>query len=197
MNIFPTTRAKIKARIRAYEKALAKEKKTFGAYDDGYGKRYLLGPLYMLADDNEGALDHFEWFEEAFPDDGGEPFHVLCLALALYRAGREEQARKKLLEAMLSNLYIIPSLLGEQQEEHDMWHFSSFTERDYCKEMPELYNVWDKSEVVWAKDLYHSEAFSKLRARHVEIYHLLDGERDRRKRAKLIDAASSLGEAAV
>jgi len=55
---------------------------------DGYGKRYLLGPLYMLMGDIDGALVSFDWYEAAYPDDGGEPYQYLTWALALFRGSR-------------------------------------------------------------------------------------------------------------
>lgn len=63
MSLFPDTPKKIKARIRSYERKLQKEKEEHNFVNDGYGKRYLLGPLYMLMDDIEGALQSYAWFE--------------------------------------------------------------------------------------------------------------------------------------
>lgn len=47
---------RIRARLRSYEKKLRTEKERYGFYRDGAGKRYLVGPHYMLLADNEGAL---------------------------------------------------------------------------------------------------------------------------------------------
>ena len=47
--LFPTDPKRIRERIRRYERALKKELEA-GYGGDGYGKRYLLGPLYMLID---------------------------------------------------------------------------------------------------------------------------------------------------
>jgi hypothetical protein len=44
---FPTDPKRIRDRIRRYERALKKELEA-GYGGDGYGKRYLLGPLYMF-----------------------------------------------------------------------------------------------------------------------------------------------------
>jgi len=107
---FPKDPKKIKERIRRYERALKAEVQTFGMLDDGAGKRYLLGPLYMLMGDLRGALASFAWFEQACPDDTGEPFQYLCWSLALYRSGKLEAASKKLRRTMLMNLYLLPHL---------------------------------------------------------------------------------------
>ncbi len=54
-DLFPTDPKRIRERIRRYERALKRELET-GYGGDGYRKRYLLGPLYMLMDDVDGAL---------------------------------------------------------------------------------------------------------------------------------------------
>ncbi len=72
-----TEEQKIRSRLRSYERKLEKEKKEHGFYRDGAGKRYQVGPHYLLLGDNEGALGAFQWFEKEFPDDVGEPGHFL------------------------------------------------------------------------------------------------------------------------
>jgi tetratricopeptide (TPR) repeat protein len=92
----PKDPQKIKAQIQRYEQALKQEKKTFDAIDDSAGKRYLLGPLYLLMGDIPGAVKSFAWFAKSFPDDMGEPFQYLCWSLALYRSGKLKEATQKL-----------------------------------------------------------------------------------------------------
>ena len=71
-DLFPTLDSRrIRARIRRYERALKRELAA-GYGGDGYGKRYLLGPLYMLLGDVGGALASFDWYVDAYPDDSGE-----------------------------------------------------------------------------------------------------------------------------
>ena len=50
---------KIRSRLRSYERKLQKEKREQGFYRDGAGKRYQIGPYYLLLGDNEGALAAF------------------------------------------------------------------------------------------------------------------------------------------
>ena len=75
---FPQDPKKIRTRIRRYERSLRHEQERFGHIGDGSGKRYLLGPLYLLMDDTEGAHQSYIWYEQAFPDDSDEPLHLLC-----------------------------------------------------------------------------------------------------------------------
>ncbi len=98
---------KIHARIRRYERNLRKRDAR-----DGSGLRYLLGSLYLLLDDTEGALAHYKWFARKFHDDSGEPFHRLSWALALHRAGKQDEAAKRLRNAHSQNVYLIPAVLG-------------------------------------------------------------------------------------
>jgi hypothetical protein len=106
----------------------------------------------MLLDDNEGALAAFQWFEKEFPDDIGVPNHFLCWSLALYRAGNEIGAAKKLSQTMFSNLYLVPRLLGSPIAELDIWHFTSDAEHVH---EPYL-QLWTDPEREWASGLYYS-----------------------------------------
>ena len=65
--VYPTDPKRIKERIRRYERTFQQEQRR-GVIDDGYGKRFLLGPLYMLLGDVPGALASFDWYERTFPD---------------------------------------------------------------------------------------------------------------------------------
>ncbi|MCG8587019.1 MAG: hypothetical protein MI757_20120, partial [Pirellulales bacterium] len=102
-DIFPSTPTAIRTRIRSHERKLQKELYT-GYGGDGYGKRFLLGPLYMLLGDVDGALASFDWYEKAFPDDGGEPYQYLTWSLTLYRKELRDEAANKLYQTMLENL---------------------------------------------------------------------------------------------
>ena len=134
---FPEDPKKIRARIRRYERKLRGEKADFGMINDGAGKRYFLGPLYLLMSDLEGAIDAYRWYEAEFPDDSGEAGHHLCWSLALYRSGDKDAARSKLQHTMLLNVYLIPELLDEPQEEIEMWHGCNRSEIQYLEYVPE------------------------------------------------------------
>lgn len=193
MSQLPKNPTKIRERIKRYERELRQEYKRFGAFDDSAGKRYLLGPLYMLLGDTKGALKSFAWFEQNFPDDMGEPEHSLCWTLALYRTGNIAAAEQKLLRTMLSNLYLIPHLLGLSQPELDIWHGSNIDRRDYLEYIPaEFLALWDDKALQWAKETYHSPKLSQVQERYIEIYRQLKDEPRGPKRSQLVQEASSL-----
>jgi tetratricopeptide (TPR) repeat protein len=190
---FPKDPKKIKAQIQRYEQALKQERKTFGAIDDGAGKRYLLGPLYLLMGDVPGAVKSFAWFARTFPDDGGEPFQYLCWSLALYRSGKLEAATQKLRQTMLMNLYLLPHLLGIQQEPFNIWHASNWAQASYLQEAPpEFLALWDEAARHWARTQYESSAFTQIRSRYIEIYQQLQTEPVGPKRQQLVKEAFAL-----
>jgi tetratricopeptide (TPR) repeat protein len=189
----PKEPQKIRERIKRYERELRKEYKKSGFIDDSSGKRYWLGPLYMILGDTTGAIKSFEWFEETFPDDMGEPSQYLCWTLALYRAGNTEAAIQKLGQTMLSNLYLIPHLLGLEQKELDIWHASNVEQMDHIRYVPpEIFALWDKEALQWAKGTYDSPKLRQVRERYIEIYHQLKSEPRGPRRNQLVKEAFSL-----
>src|SRR5205823_3151951 len=170
MYVFPQDPTKIRARIRRYERALRREQASYGFINDGGGKRYLLGPLYLLMSDTAGALQSFAWFAQTFPDDSGDPLQYLCWTLALYRAGELEHATVKLRQTMLSNLYLVPRLLGLEQDHINMWSCSNLTEKRYSDEVPEeLFALWEPPALHWAYTVYQSAPMQRVRRRYMAI----------------------------
>ncbi len=163
MYAFPEDHKKLRARIRSYERKLEKEKEEFGFCRDGSGKRYLLGPLYMLMGDIDGAIKSFKWFEAAFPDDTGEPYQYLCWILALYKINDIKEAKKKALETIFQNLYLIPHLLQIKQEEYKMWHSSNLAEIEHAEYLPaEFIDLWDEKALEWLKQFYHDNKTQEI-----------------------------------
>ena len=182
----PADPKKIRARIRDYERKFQRELEEHGnGYGDGAGKRYFLGPLYMLVGDLDGALKSFRWFDETYPEDSGEPGHCLCWTLALRRADNNDAAMRKLRQTMLMNLYLIPRLLGREVRKLDIWEGSSDGWPSYVDEIPPaFYALWTYAEKAWAAGLYDWAEFTEVRERYVLIHRCLkdmspSGERKR------------------
>jgi len=189
----PSDPKKIRALISRYQRELLSEAKKFGAIHDGYGKRYLLGPLYLLLGDLPGAIRSFEWFERTFPDDIGDPLHSLCWTLASYCTGNIVDASHRLLQTMLSNLYLIPYLLGIEQSKLNIWHHSNDWEIEYPQEIPgEIWALWDTAALEWARKEFDSPEFYRIRARYIEIYEELQDLRPGPRRSLLVAEAFSL-----
>lgn len=194
MSELPKDPKKIRATIRRYELALDKELKTTGFYRDGYGKRYLLGPLYLLMDDLEGALKHFAWFENTFNDDTGDMEQFLCWTLALYRSGDIEGARKKLWQTMYLNIYYVPYLWGVDVAKLDMLDPADVepVHLNLIYMEQDILALWSEEEVDWAKATYNSPVFVSRRERYIELESLLDNEPRGLRRTELCDELFSM-----
>ena len=185
---FPEDPRKIKKLISRYERRLRKEYKSFGAIRDGYGARYLLGPLYMVLGDLPGAMRSSGWFEENFPDDIGEPFHYLCWTLALYRSGDLVAAAQKLRWTMLSNLYLIPHLLGIEQGKYPFRRTMNSEEKEWVLEGDlALLSLWDAPALQWVRQTYQGRECRRVRERYVHICTLLEGESPGPRRSQLVE----------
>jgi hypothetical protein len=113
--------------------------------------------------------------------------------LALYRAGDLGQASHKLLHTTLSNLYLIPHLLGLEQDELDIWHGSNYEEKGFLEYVPpEMWSLWDAPALQWAQETYDHPEFSRIRARHIEIYQQLKSEPVGPKRSALVEEVLAL-----
>ena len=196
-DLFPTDPKRIRERIRRYERALKKELEN-GFGGDGYGKRFLLGPLYMLMGDVDGALVSFDWYEKAYPDDGGEPYQYLTWALALFRGDRRQEAFNKLYQTMLENLYLVPFLLGRNPQPLDIWHGSNLGWIEYAVEIPrELLSLWDDVALQWAREVSKNPVVVEKVARYVAIHRELKSEPRGPRRTALVNEAFTLKKTAI
>ena len=191
-DLFPTDAKRIRERIRRYERSLKTE--LDGGYRrDGYGKRYLLAPPYMLLGDVDGALASFDWYVHAYPDDSGEPYHYLTWALALFRGGRRQEAFHKLYQTMLQNLYLVPFLLGRHPQRLDIWHGSNLAWIDYAVEVPqELLGLWDDVALQWAQEVSEHPTIVDKVARYTAIHRELKAEPRGPRRSALVRESFAL-----
>src|SRR6056297_2849483 len=193
MFTFPDTEKKLKNRITKYKRELQKEKDLTGYIHDGFGKRYLLFCFYFVLGDFHNADDYFEWYKEEFPDDIGDPIQQLCWALSLHRMGKDKEARYRLAELMLSNLYLIPYLLGYEIEKYDIWHGINTEEPEYVDFIfDEVKEAITDSDLQWMEELYHSPEFTHIRERYIEIHRKLKDTRVVEERRKLSEEADLL-----
>ncbi len=190
---FPKTEKTLKNRISSYKSSLLKEKKKFGYVHDGDGKRYLLFSLYCVLNDVEESKDYIEWYENEFSDDVGEPIQRLCWALILRRMGENVKARKMLAETMLSNLYIIPKLLGREIKENDIWHSTTDALIGYVDYLPkEVIASLSEAEIQWILEEYDSLDFCRIRSRFIEICRQLQNTKEIAERKGLLGESYSL-----
>lgn len=128
------------------------------------------------------------WREETYPDDGGEPYQYLTWALALYRGGLRYEAINKLYQTMLKNLYLVPHLLGQNPQPHDVWHGSNLEWIEYAFDIPqELLDLWDDQALRWAQEVSeHPEVVERV-TRYIEIRRELNTLGPGARRSELVD----------
>jgi len=193
MFIFPETEKKLKSRIATYNRKMLNEKKTHGLIHDGYGKRFLLFSFYFVLGNLEKSMQYFEWYKSEFPEDEGEPVQNICWALSLFRMGSLSEAKHKLAELMVSNLYFIPHILNQPVVKHDIIHDSNFADLDYVRYIPEeVLEVITKSEINWIEELHDSNEFSTIRERFILIGHELLNPVDKIRRQELLKESKSI-----
>ncbi|MGA9117386.1 MAG: hypothetical protein WB626_11465 [Bacteroidota bacterium] len=184
----PDALKKIRTRAVRLRRLLANEEKAHGAVDDGAGKRYLIGPLFVQCGDLAAALEHYAWYERACGDDCGEPIHYLFWTLALYRSGDRDGAREKLLETMIQNIYLLPELLGTPVKAEEIWHCSNWVTPGYMTETPgEFVPVLSEEERAWIAGELETDRFRRVKAEYVSTFGALKHERDIKARRAILD----------
>jgi hypothetical protein len=181
---FPTDPKKIRDTIRLYERAF-----RVLHYDDGPGKRFLLGPLYLLMGDTPGALRSYEWYEKTFPDDIPESFNHLCWVLTLLRSEKMDLAKLKLRELIFENLYMVPVFLGENPKQHPFKHASNWSELSHIVEGPtdEIFSLWNDSEQSWIREQWENPKLSNDIRSYIALYKILDATMGHEERGKILN----------
>jgi tetratricopeptide (TPR) repeat protein len=112
---------------------------------DNQGVRFYIPLLYLLAEENEEALQWFERYEKRYAGDYPEPSFLFGWAFSLSLNGRETEARLKYREAVLRNIYIAPMLIEETEPPRMIWLPNDRAEPSYAAEFIDSYAVlWDR-----------------------------------------------------
>ena len=190
MNI-PKTPKGLSNKITKIRSELSAFKREYGFIDDGGGTRYYLFYLYFLLGDNRRSAEFMRWYENEFPDDVGDPFQLLCWALILHRMSKGGDYQ--LASAMLSNIYLIPYLMGENLDRVDMWHSSNYEEPEFMDWIPErVQEAITEEDLTWIRVKHESELYRKILKRYIEIKHELQTTPVGEKRSALVQESYSL-----
>ncbi len=144
--------------------------------DDNQAIRYLYPSLLVLNGRTDQALSAFEEIGRQYPDDIPEPSFLLNWSLALLRAGRVEEAVDQARKAALSNLYLIPKVLGRQVVEHPIWHGINTAQPPWAEDYVEGFgDLWtsDKNARTFLRRFCDDEETQKDVARLVSLGKML------------------------
>ncbi len=173
-------------------RGLEKERSSFGYINDGSGKRYRAGVFFLLAGDLKRANETFDWFYEEFPDDIGEPVFHLYSSLAAHRQGDLVKARMRLLDTMLSNIFMLPHLVGQRLNAPDIWCQSNRHQESYLLEVEEFLQEPTCEERLWIASELKSSTFVTLKDGYLATFAELKDERDIPKRMSILGKWQSL-----
>jgi tetratricopeptide (TPR) repeat protein len=140
--------------------------------NDNQGVRYLIGPLLQLADDDAAALDAYERYAKAYPDDSGDPHHTFSWGLCLWTTGRREEALQRWTAGLFQNPYLAPLLLGIPQPPTDLWLGTNLAWREYAESYLERFgSLWERHPDAREAlgHLWRDPAVEAARVRWVEI----------------------------
>jgi len=130
---------------------------------DNQGVRFYIPLLYLLAEENDEALQWFDRYEARYTGDYPEPSFLFGWAYCLSLNGKENEARLKYREAVLRNIYIAPMLIEEPEPPRQIWLPNDRAEPSYAIEFIDSYAVlWDREagtlrilREVWHEMLSH------------------------------------------
>ncbi len=187
----PKTPRGLSNTITRIRTSLSSFKREYGFIHDEAGDRYYLAYLYFLLDDNRRSSEYMRWFNREFPDDIGEPFQLLCMALMMHRMGKD--GFSMLGRTMCSNIYLLPFILDEKPEQVDMWYGYSFEKPVYLDEIPKvIVNAITDDDRQWLNEVYHSDKLQTALHRLIEINKELLSECQGVRRSVLVTELSNL-----
>ncbi|MCC9138871.1 hypothetical protein LN995_20805 [Pontibacter silvestris] len=192
-SITPKQAERLQKRISDIRRALAAEKRKFGAYDDSRGLRYLPTRYYVQLGDYRGGLTYLRWFGKNFPDDGGFPDFLFEWTVILFKSGRLKEAAQKAFETFCTNTYLFDRFFGRPVIPVDKWEGSNLAAASFTEHFPYSSGQAELADFsLWLEKLTLSEGFADRSSRYVEVYKRLKAENDREARFELLLQARQL-----
>ena len=134
----------------------------------------------------QDTLDHYKWYPDTYPHDSGCALNFLCWAITLYRHGDIEEAEEKLISTVLSNVLLIPFILGHKMPTLGSWedrYYDELMEIDYFPN--EILEFITGEEKKWIGASYSSSKITAIRKTYIEIEDQLENLPRGEKRTKL------------
>lgn len=183
----PTQATRLRQKIAAIRRALAREKRTFGGYDDSRGLRYFPPQYYVQLGDFKGGYTYVRWFAKCFPDDAGFPAFLFESTLILFQNGKLQAAAQKALETYYSDSHLFDHFLGRPSRPSEPWEEAPREDAAYAAYWEALGRQANWGEFTqWLAALTATEQFQTSASRFVELNQQLYGENDLEKRRYLV-----------
>lgn len=168
--------------------ALIKERRRYGWYDDGAGKRYRIGIDYVLAGETSKARNYYRWFDRVFDDDLGEPGFLLFGVLAEMRVGKPKDAVMRLRRAAIANPHLIELVLQRSIEVAEDDGIGQWESAAYAQSLAPLLDHIQPDERDWiAEQFDNDEDLKTVLKRKAELEVELEGEPVETLRSRLVE----------
>jgi hypothetical protein len=188
-NETPIDLKRIRTKLRSYERKFRESPH----YRDGSGVRFLMGPYYLCLNDLDGAIAHYDWFWNTYPDSIDEPFHTLGQVITKFRQGQGENSHSLLKRLYASNPYLLPHILDIDLGNIIIPGSSNWEERPYVLNAPkELYSYLSPEEIEWLRSIWNESNFSAFVKAYNNIQLCLKGEPAGEHRRGLLDLRMKL-----
>ncbi len=188
---FSKTPLGLQTQIDTFRSKLDGFEREHGTIEDSSNDRYYLFYLYFLLNDSKSSAEYIKWYEKHFPTDIGEPFQLLCWTLMIHRMGLD--ADSLLARTMLSNIYLIPRLLGQPGSGSNIWHAITFEESEYLDSFPEeITAAINDDDRYWIEKNYNSKEYQDALARYIDIDTKIKTLPDGKERTKLVNESCHL-----
>jgi hypothetical protein len=186
---------KIKIKIKQIRAALTAEKRLYGGFHDGNGRRYYISDLYLQIADYKGAITYKKWFDKNFPDDIGDAMISMNWSIAYHGLGKTKEAEVYTIHTSFQNIYLHGFLLDRSVERIDIYE-PGYDLLEYTKsQIKEFRKVVTKSYLDWLSGFVETDVYKIPINRFIAISKLLKDESDPKSRIKLYDAIRDLEKA--
>ncbi|HZH71176.1 MAG: hypothetical protein WAP53_03390 [Dysgonamonadaceae bacterium] len=178
---------KIRLSIKKHRAALTAEKRLYGGFHDGAGRRYYIADLYMRIADYKGAITYKKWFDKNFPDDIGGPLLSLNWAIAYFELGKIAETKIYTIDTAFQNIYLHGLLINREVSQIDMYE-RGYDILNFAKSMIEdCKKVTTQPYLDWLTNFMDTEEYKEPINKFIALSKLLKDENNQKKRSELID----------
>jgi len=186
----PKETEKYKKYIADVKRALAAEKRKFGAYHDGRGMRYYPPKAYIKLQDYKGGLTYLKWFYKNFPDDIGFPDFLFEWTFILFKTDNLKEAERKAFQTFCANTYLFDKFLNLPIVPIEKYEYSNMDIPEFTDTFEYSSNRSEFSDLgQWLAKYLASKKFIQLKIKFIDLKIRIKAEKDPETRSDLIRKA--------
>jgi len=175
-------------KIEGLKKDLRYEKQRFGAYDDGYGRRYAIMELYLELKDHKKTNRYLSWFNKNFPDDITYLRFQLGIASTKFELKKHKEAKRHLVKVVSLNTYVLDLMLERPVESIEKYERSQTENLKWAREeWRSLMDLVSPAFKIWLEDFTKEAEFISYLNTYIAIQISLKGKKVGEARSHLLE----------